>query len=504
MKTILLFYPATWPQGARGRIPYAMLYLERMVLDLDVEVIIIDEQANPDYLPIIERARGSILLAGVSSMTGNQILGGIRFSQALKEIGGVDVPVVWGGWHPTLLPENVLGKPFVDFVVTGQGEKPFRQLVEALITGASPDQIAGLGYKKGGQAIINSAAPFEDINNFPKLNFDLIKIDNYTYSSSYSEKCVGYFGSHGCPYNCAFCCLAKVFNRKWYRKKIEDIIEDLAYFKEVAGIDSVTFDDDNFFVNREFALEFCNSLIASKLDLLWDTSAHAGSFLRTYSDEDIALMYRSGCRQIYVGAESGDQAVLDLISKGATVEDNIRFVEVLKKHNIMPMFSAMVGFPVNNSKDFQMTLDMIRRAKLIDRSLRARVFFYTPYPGTDLYELAVQEGFVPPENLEEWPNHTLRKFKAPWVPDGLRKELEIFANFYFPLCNPLFYKTVPVKSLKPVVWVINKLFFPIAYLRFRYDFFCCPIEAVIFLGLLRLFNKMTGKNFSLGYESYLD
>jgi radical SAM superfamily enzyme YgiQ (UPF0313 family) len=411
---------------------------------------------------------------------------------------------VWGGWHATLLPENVLDEPSADFVVLGQGELPSRQLVEALHSGTPTEGIAGIGYKRDGHYVINNPSPFTDINLFPRVNFDLIDIGNYTFSSSYSEKCVGYFCSHGCPYNCAFCCLAKVFKRKWYRKNIDEIIEDIALFKVKAGIDSVTFDDDNFFVNRDFALEFSRRLIDSKLDLLWDTSAHAGSFLRTYTDEDVAFFYKSGCRQIYVGAESGDQAILDLISKGTTVEDNIRFVELLKRHGIMPMFSAMVGFPVNEGKDFRMTLDMIRRAKLIDRTLRARVFFYTPYPGTDLYELALEEGFVPPAKLEEWPDHTLRKFKAPWVNAKLRLDLEIFANFYFPLCNPGFYRTIPVKSLRPVVWLINKLFFPIAYLRFRYDFFGWPVEALLFLYALRLFNRMTGKSFSLGYETYLD
>ena len=504
MKTILLFYPSTWPRGARGRIPYALLYLERMVRRPDIEVIIIDEQVTPDYLPVIERVKGRLLLAGVSAMTGNQIRGGIQFSKIVKEMAGRQVPVVWGGWHPTLLPENVLNESFVDFVVSGQGEKAFLQLVEAVLSGNSTEGIAGTGYKLDGRYVINDPDPFADINIFPKVNYEIIDISNYTFRSSYSEKCIGYFCSHGCPYNCAFCCLAKVFKRKWYRKNIDEIIEDIAYFKAKTGIDSVTFDDDNFFVNRDFALELSRRMIDSKLGLLWDTSAHAGSFLRTYTDEDIELFYQSGCRQIYVGAESGDQAILDLISKGTSVEDNIRFVELLKKHKIMPMFSAMVGFPVNGGKDFNMTLDMIRRAKLVDRTLRARVFFYTPYPGTDLYNLALQEGFVPPTKLESWPDHTLRKFKAPWVNDNLRLDLEIFANFFFPLCNPDFYRTVPVKSLQPVVWLINKIFFPMAYLRFRYNFFRWPLEALLFLYVLRLFNRITGNSFSLGYETYLD
>ncbi len=499
---LLLFYPTSWPVGQRGRIPYALLYLERVVRDLALEIILIDEQVTPDYLPVVEKFKDRLFLVGVSAMTGDQIVGGAKFSRLIRE--RTSAKIVWGGWHPTLLPEQTLMEPYVDFIVLGQGEAPFRSLVTTLLDGGGAVGIPGTGYLIDDVCHIHPTADFVDFTNFPEIDLEQVNCRNYLFKSAYAERCIGYFCSHGCPYNCAFCCVANVYGRRWYKRGVDQIIEHLKYFKTVAGVDSVTFDDDNFFVNRNFTLEFCKRMIDEKIDLLWDTSAHASTFLKNFSDADVELMYAAGCRQIYVGAESGDQEILDMISKGATVEDNLEFVRTLKRHKIIPMLSTMICFPTASGKDVEMTIDMVRRAHLIDSSLRARMFFYTPYPGTELYEKALVEGFVPPTNLDDWPSHTLRKFRAPWAKKDYRLQVEIFANFYFPMSNPGYFRSVPIRKLKPVVFLLNMFFFPIAYLRMRLNFFSFPLEAKCFLACMRFYNKLWGTSYSLGYESYLD
>ncbi len=499
---VVLFYPSAWPEGARGRIPYALLYLERMVRDLGLEIVLIDEQVQRAYHSVLENVKERLLLVAVSAMTGDQIVGGVRFSKSVREVS--DCPIIWGGWHPTLLPEQTLREAYVDIVVIGQGEYAFQNLVKRIQCGAEIQGIPGVGYKREGECVVTPPAQFVDINEFPRNDHRLLDVNNYVFKSSYAERCVGYFCSHGCPHHCAFCCVATIYGRKWYNKGVDEIIEDLRYFKESAEIDSVTFDDDNFFVNREFALEFSKKMIESKLGLLWDTSAHAATFLKNFSDDDVELFYRAGCRQIYVGAESGDQDILDLISKGTTVDDNLKFVKLLKRHKIIPMLSTMVCFPVDSGEDVDQTIDMVRRAKLLDPNLRARIFFYTPYPGTELYDKAIAAGFKPPARLEDWPSHTLRKFKAPWTQKDFRWAMEVFANFYFPLCNPRFYESIPIAKLKPLLFVINKVFFPIAFLRFKYNYFRLPFEAKMFLKCLQFYNKVMNKNYSLGFESYLD
>lgn len=426
-KVIVLFFPSPWPSLDRGRIPYALLYLERMIRDLGLEVILIDEQVEKDYSAKVLKVKDRLLLAGVSSMTGHQIVGGIKFSKLIKNVS--NAPVVWGGWHPTLLPEETLKESFIDFIIRGQGEIPFRELVECLLENKDYSKIAGLGYKTNGKISVNKKAEFVDIKQFPRIDLKLINPNDYVFKGAYNKRCIGYFSSHGCPFNCAFCCVAEVFGRRWYNKEISEIIEDLKYLKETAKVDSITFDDDNFFVNKNFSLKLCQEFINSGLNLKWDTSAHPGLFTRIFNDNDLDLFYRAGCRQIYVGAEFGDQDILDLIDKKSKVEENLKFVEILNARNITPLFSTMLCFPINPDRDIELTIDMIRRAKLIDKKLRARLFFYTPYPGTMLFDRSVEKGFSPPKKLEEWAGHTLRKFKAPWSTRDYRWELEVFFQF---------------------------------------------------------------------------
>ncbi|MFH0919788.1 MAG: radical SAM protein [Fibrobacterota bacterium] len=498
---LLLYQPASSEEGHRSRIPYGLLYLERAIRGLGLEVVLVDGQLRPDVMALLRDGADRLLLAGVSAMTGFQITGGIAFSLAIKSVS--DAPVIWGGWHPSILPEQTLREPFVDFVVTGQGERPLRELILRLQNNSRDFRIAGLGSKTQGRITLQPPAAFEDLNHLPDLNLDLIDPNAYVFNTAYAKRCLGYFSSHGCPFHCGFCCVADIYGQRWYPRPPDAILRDLGILKERAGIDSVTFDDDNFFVNKSFTRAFLEQLRSSGLNLLWDTSAHAGTFRRQYADEDVERLYRSGCRQIYIGAESGDPDVLSAIEKHASVEDADAFVRLLKRHGIIPFLSTMVGFPEAPKQDLRLTLEMIRKAVVHDSRLRARIFFYTPYPGTRLYANALAHGFHPPETLAAWAHHTLRRFRAPWIRREHRWALEIFANFYMPLGHPGYFRMVP-RAWRPAALLLNIFFYPVARLRFHLGWFRFPVEARMFLFFLRLLNRLFRTRLSLGFESYLD
>jgi radical SAM superfamily enzyme YgiQ (UPF0313 family) len=500
---VILFFPNPAPgDSTQARVPYSLLYLERALRDLGVEVVLIDEQQQPDYSTILDVYRDRLLLAGVTSLTGEQIYGGIAFSKKVRE--SCDAPIVWGGWHTTLLPQQTLQEPYIDYVIVGQGERPLRQLVERLRAGSDPSDVPSLGYKCSGNDTVNPTAPLEDINAFPRINLGLLDLKKYFNWSRLPKHFIGYFASHGCPLDCSFCCIGEIYHRRWQHKPVAQIIDELRFLKEKVGVDSLLFEDDNFFVRPQFARELARAMIDAGLNLEWETSAHAHIFTKAYKDEDLDLFARSGCQQVYIGAESGDQEVLDLLEKQATVEDTLLFIEMLDRHGITPRLTTMVCLPTESGRDFNLTLDMLRRAKLQTRSVRASIFFYTPYPGTRLYERAREKGFVPPQQLSEWAHHTLRRFKAPWAPKGIDWDLEMFANFYLPLVDPHFYRLVRSSKIRPIVFLVNKLFFPIAWLRFKTNCFRFPFEAVVFLRFLRWYNKLTRSTFCLGNGSYID
>src|SRR3974377_1668434 len=155
---VLLFYPNPSPGDAsQYRVPYSLLYLERAIRDLGVNILLLDEQLQPDYKTILDANYDRLLLVGVSSLTGDQIQGGIAFSKLVRGKGVV--PIVWGGSHPTLLPEETLQESFIDFVVVGQGERPLRELVRCLRDGCDFTAIPSLAFKQAGSITVTPPAP---------------------------------------------------------------------------------------------------------------------------------------------------------------------------------------------------------------------------------------------------------------------------------------------------------------------------------------------------------
>jgi hypothetical protein len=145
-----------------------------------------------------------------------------------------------------------------------------------------------------------------------------------------------------------------------------------------------------------------------------------------------------------------------------------------------------VCLPMNPARDFDLTIDMIGRAKAIDPNLQVSVWFYTPYPGTELYELARQRGFVPPQRLEDWGKHTLRGFRAPWAPKGCGRRLEHFTEFYFRMMADLGGSDIRHPAVRVMRSLGKKVLFDVAWLRFRIKFYRLPLEAMLFLRLQEL------------------
>ncbi len=460
--------------------PWALLYLERMIRHLDVEVLLIDERLNKDYIEIINSTKGRLLFAGVSSIVGYQIVGGIKFSENIKMITGA--PVIWGGWFPTVFPEMILQDGYADYVCIGQGEIPFLSFTEKLIAGEEITAIAGIGYKKNGTVIINPLSKLVDPDKFPRINLSLININQLIElheNTNNAFRDIDYLASTGCPHNCSFCNMTIYIGSRWFPKKISEIIDDLKYLREEASITHISFWDDNFFASKKFVLDFCNELILSGLKMTWDAETHVGFFLKTYTDEDIQLMYKSGCRRIKVGAESGDQEVLDLVNKRNQVKENLQIVKVLKKHNIRIRYLTMLCFPNNPDRDFWLTLNMIGKALIIDQNLAAIITFYKPIPKTPLYKLCEEKGFVSPSTTKELITSLSNKSTAPWYKRDYHKELDNYLNFYFLFLNPRYYKTFPLKY-KPFIFILNMFLFPLIYFRFKFNLMKFPIEAKLF------------------------
>jgi radical SAM superfamily enzyme YgiQ (UPF0313 family) len=179
--------------------------------DLSLEIILLDEQVEPDYSRILAEKRDRLLLAGVSTLTGEKSSGGIVFS---KRCTNVRMPPSSGvvGILPSC--RNNPARTFYRFCRCRQGERPLRLLIEHLLDSREPSDIPGVAFKRDGKIIVNRGALLENINAFPRINFRLLDMKKYFNQSRLPEHFIGYFATHGCPLDCSFCCIGEIYHRR--------------------------------------------------------------------------------------------------------------------------------------------------------------------------------------------------------------------------------------------------------------------------------------------------
>lgn len=488
-KVIILFYPLIESGEIFPNIPWAMLYLERMIRHLDIDVILLDERLDKNYANIIKDVESRLLFAGVSVMIGHQISGAVQFSKTYKSI--THKPLMWGGWFPTILPEMALNDGYADYICIGQGEVPFKTFTEKMLLGEDISGITGIGLKKDGILIINKNEQFVNSDIFPPVDFDIIDINRLIDIKGKvptESRSIDYLATSGCIYSCSFCSAVHIFKNRWFSKKTDQIINDINILINKSNISYVAFRDDNFFANKDFVLDFCKKKIDSKLSFTWEANAHIGYFLRHFNNNDIQLIYDSGCRELRFGAESGDSEILELIKKKITVTDSLHIVKLMKKYKIKIRFLTMACFPINPDKDFWKTINLIGKAILINPDIDARIRFFVPVPKTDLYELCVSKGFILPPSTDELMKFFTQWFtynyQAPWCNKNYQNDWDNYVNFYFKMANPYFYKKVSPR-LRPVAFLLTIFIFPLIFVRFKFNFLKFPIEAKLFKKFVR-------------------
>lgn len=210
--------------------------------------------------------------------------------------------------------------------------------------------------------------------------------------------------------------------------------------------------------------------------------------LSRFDDKLWELIRESGCRRILIGAESGDQEVLDLIKKDMKVQDNIDFVKKAKDHKIIPILSTLVGLPKAPWRDLLKTVNLLVKVKRLYRQTEWKLFLYTPYPGTELYDAAIKHGMKEPVDLFEWSKHTLRNVETPWINKRFKARIQYIVFFYFHIAYPS--KLIQEKInqsigynfiIKPIFKIVQM----IAKIRLALNFYFLPIEPLIYNFLKR-------------------
>ncbi len=371
-------------------------------------------------------------VVGIGCMTGNQIKMGLELASLIRQ-RHPDMPIVWGGVHPTLYPKQTCEHPHVDYVVRGEGEVTFLELLEALNGRLQLKDVNGITYMRGGEVLENpDREPIKDLDTLPFPAYDLVVIEDYPNVRDIFD----YQSSRGCPYRCSFCYNLAFNNRRWRAKSPDKTISEIKKIKELYDVRSIGFVDDELFINIRRTSEIVKKLVDADLDIGWIASCRL-DILQRYPDETMELIKASGCSKLYFGAESGSQKILDHIKKDITVSDIFNATKKCLKNNITPILSFMSGFPDETFGDLKMTHDTIEKLLKMDKRVTVNgVFVYNPYPGGELFEDSIRNGIETPSAFEGWGDWDY-KYDAshPWI----GKEKQNYMKMLFLLVRFSYY-----------------------------------------------------------------
>jgi len=467
---IVLFNPAPrsgWQAQRRIELPLGLLSVATPLDRAGWKVRIVEEYGNRRWRQeLIEALRAPCVCFGVTSMTGPQILHAIRACQVVRA-QQPDLPIVWGGIHGSLLPEQTLRSGWADIVVVGEGEATFLQLVEVLAAKGSLAPVEGIAYLENGKVCTTPPRRFVNLDEQPPLSYPLINMDHYR-RRLFGMDHVSFNSSRGCPFRCSFCWDPVLHGRKWRAMQPHTVMEQLRRIVTDYDIRGFLFTDDFFFADLKRARGVLEEVVRSNLNISISKLQVRADTICRMDKEFFDLLVRANVRRLTVGVESGSQSMLDLLKKDVTVEQVIEANQRLIPHPIVPVYLFMMALPGETPEQFAQSIALAVR--LTDENPRAVKTFniYTPYPGTELYEVAVQQGLRPPQCLEEWASFNFRNVHrdAQWVHPQTRRLVE---RLDFPL---MFlgkgHFVTPYKKTNPLAVGFSRLYYPLARYRVQH------------------------------------
>jgi anaerobic magnesium-protoporphyrin IX monomethyl ester cyclase len=384
-----------------------------------------------DVAAHIEHAAGGpdpVRMVAISVMPGPQLANAVPLSQRLKA-QFPSVQIVWGGYFPSLYPQPVLNASYVDWIVRGQGEQTFVELVEVLDGRRDPKTVAGLGFRDNGSAWIGPERHMLGPDAFPAPPYGKIDINDYLHPTFLGRRSAVYQASIGCPYACNFCGVISAFGSREKFEEPSRTVENLAYLVEHYGVDGMHFYDNNFFLREDHATELCRRL--TPLELAWWCEARVDAMLR-FSAPTWETIRRAGLKMVFFGAESGSDERLKRMGKGLTTAQTVEVAKQTRAYGIIPEFSFVLGDPDDPEDDINTTLGFVRKLKTINPDAEIILQFYTPTPQRRGAYGDVDPLAGTPDTLDEWTDpawigwSTHHDPPSHWLARGLKARVDDF------------------------------------------------------------------------------
>lgn len=406
--------------------PLGLGYLAAVLIKDNYDVSILDANALEytlgDILKFIKDYKPNFI--GLTSTTGK--LDDIFF--LCKEIKNFDknIKILVGGSHPTQEPGSVIKSDYVDFVISGEAEYAFPELIKGVINGKDISSIKGVGYKKDGKIIVNGKADMiKNLDDLPMPAYHLFPMEKYTSVQSSKSNIMIMMTSRGCPYQCTFCAVPKLLGYRYRYVSAERVVEEMEYLKNNFGIGEIHFKDSIFNLNIPRINKICDLLIEKKLNMTWLCNARVDGI----STDNLERMKKAGCISITYGIESGSDRILKRLKKGFNRQLAISSIKLTNKIGIDTTANYIIGNPDDTRRTINETIDFAIEAN----TDFANFNFLAPLPGTEIWDEAVEKNWF----IGDYDVNDIRydrcSINATDIPtEELNKYLKIAYNrFYF-------------------------------------------------------------------------
>jgi anaerobic magnesium-protoporphyrin IX monomethyl ester cyclase len=414
------------PRAVFFTMPLALLAIGSELDPEIYEVVTIDGRLEADPEATLVSHLDGALCLGVTVLTGSPISDALKISRAAKA-ARPDLPVIWGGWHPSMFARECLTEPCVDVTVRGQGEETFVELVRRLAAGASLEGCAGCTIRLADGTIQeNPPRPLAPVDKFRAHDYGLIPVERYFELKG--KRQLDYISSQGCNFRCAFCSDPFVYGRKWVGLDPTRMALRLRELWDRYRFDDVNFQDETFFTKRDRIQQFASQVVEYGLKITWAGTMRADQGVRL-PDDIWALCKRSGLRRLLVGVESGSDEMLKRIKKDIKIEQVFHTARKMREHGIAGQFPFIVGFPDESDDSIRETLDVVQQLRAMSANFQTPIFYFKPYPGSEIVTDAVARGFRLPETLAAWSDFDyVDGLPGPWVS---REKFKLIEHFKF-------------------------------------------------------------------------
>ena len=422
---VVLFYPP-YDGDALGA-PLCLLSLASPLLQAGFEVAMIDAAIVPDWEAQVLRESRSALCLGISVLTGPMISAAIRAAKSVKK-SFPQLPVLFGGWHPSLVPGQTLNERYVDAIVRGQGELTLLEIAEKLAGGESFVGVYGTSTKHMGLVQHAPERRTALLDDLPMPAFHMVDFDAYERVSGIRK--LAYATSVGCPYACNYCTDMVFYKRRFNALSAERVVAEVSELAERHNIEEVAMLDSNLPVDWRRALDIARGFVDAKTRFRWTFQAST-DFLCRMTDDEVRLLGESGVSHMGFGTESTNAEVLKMMNKRhQRVNEMFETARKAAFGGIHVTFNLIFGYPgeteAHRLETFRTMSDIARQFWNVSFSPN----IFTPYPGIPIWPQLRELGVHEPQSLSEWEELPLGRNTLPWLQGDelarLRRALEYF------------------------------------------------------------------------------